>query len=397
MYDVSQLTPMLSEQWWAEMIWWSKFFICYPILSVNIAPVPMSKLKHHHSKLNVIELFPDKDPEAVSKFLDMAENKDHESDLIILRNVFSVSKGNILEKLRSADAWRKYADMSQMYEYALWHPNQQKQSMHTNMSVFFEDFESNKHRKTMQFDFTLLKTQKIVLDEYKRLWKDLDQRLYDRIIGTLQTSRAKSHSFLWYGSDNRTPLHAAPVADYFLQLANSKKWKFIHKHYIPYIYSRLPDMAPGILSTPVYWVDGYEGGIPYTELDLHPGDLMYFPTWHYHEVQNLDPNALGFAIGIRPPGTNVQMGETFKPLAWYGIGVIPRFLLFHAANFGTGSFKGKQPCNGPVTMAWNGTKFNRYNYHTVDGECKFSERHPDYQKNELSGVWKTSDYRPITS
>eukprot|EP00492_Amphilonche_elongata_P003339 TRINITY_DN3651_c0_g1_i1.p1 TRINITY_DN3651_c0_g1~~TRINITY_DN3651_c0_g1_i1.p1 ORF type:complete len:122 (+),score=1.21 TRINITY_DN3651_c0_g1_i1:48-368(+) len=82
-------------------------------------------------------------------------------------------------------------------------------------------------------------------------------------------------------------------------------------------------MPQGVVGSPDYFIDAFPAnkeGIPFTELYLNPGDLLYFTTWHVHEVHNVEDDKLGFAIGIRPFSyIGRYIHEQFAPLSLYNL------------------------------------------------------------------------------
>jgi len=388
MKDVAVLTPAFSEQWWAEMWWWTKFLIAYPILGWHLQPIPLTYLKHEHSPLEVIELFPDTDPDAYDKFSQMtAKVKYSEHKFVILRNFWGDIE-NTWKKLNSSEILREYTDQSQTYSYAEWYENKMRTWRTSNLSMLLDDFEGGYPIKAMQFDYEFLRKQEHLFEEYKKLWKGKHPEMEKSMGYILDQPRTKHHFFLNYGNKFTTPLHGEPLVNYMLQVANSKRWRAIHKRYTPYVGAMISS-APGILLTPYYFTDGYAKKMPFAEFTIHPGDLLYFPTWHYHEVVAVHDDLIGLSLGVRPQAQSHKLREPFKPLKWFEFAIIP-WAVASGALFKKekNTFPAKEACptgKTDVQVGLNGTHFVRYDYTKVNGECKFYERVPDYQARETMG------------
>lgn len=111
--------------------------------------------------------------------------------------------------------------------------------------------------------------------------------------------KALHHAFLYYGNRFSSAQHNAPVSDWFVQIANTKTWRFVTPSYTPYFRP----MQGGF--TGVTMISGFgflpnDTRIPYVDVQTRPGDLMFFPPTWWHEVHNVHPNAFGLAIGFRP-------------------------------------------------------------------------------------------------
>lgn len=392
MYDASVLTPTFSEQWVAEMGWWTKFLIGYKILGMRIEPLPLSVLNTVHSNLNVVNLYPEKDPDAVKKFLEMAGNKKHDNDIIILRNIWANATDNKMKLFNNVDTFRQYADLDKEYETMLFPLHGKGDLKQSTFGGLLDTIEKTDDKlQGLLFSYNFFETQDFIREEYRKLWASVSPDLEKRVL----SGRRRSHVFLYYGTKWITPLHAAPASDYFLQIANSKQWRFVHKKYIPYIGIR-NQPGSGVLGTPVYFTDNYPSPIPYTEITLQPGDFMYFSTWHFHEVTNLEDEKLGFAIGIRP--FEGLLTEPFGPMNLFNILNIPSHILniMQTNTFGAnqldatcGSRRGLD--HGQV---YNGTTLSRYDFKMKDGNCYLEERVPDYQTKEINGELGVHEWKP---
>jgi hypothetical protein len=103
-----------------------------------------------------------------------------------------------------------------------------------------------------------------------------------------------THSFMYYGTWFSAVLHQAAVPDMLLQIANTKLWRFVHPNYTPQL-SPIRTEVPCVLASRNVFIPE---GIPFQDVIVEPGDLMYFPEHWWHEVHNLD-QGFGLMIGFR--------------------------------------------------------------------------------------------------
>jgi len=394
LYDIHVINDTFTPQWWGEMWWWTKFAVLFS-LWIDIDPLHISYLQKHHSKLEVMDIWAHNDTEASEKFAHYANNREYDSTIVILRNIWEKHPENKLREMNSTENLRKYWDTDIVYQVAEFRKDQHYHNPKMTFGEILDTLPDTEEKlTTITFSYELLPTQKFFNEEYRKLLKlngvDFEKMYYQH----------GSHSFLYYGDKFRTRLHAASAAGYFLQVANSKIWRLIHKRYIPYVglFRNLPN---GIMKTPEYYTDEYPmGGIPYTEIILNPGDLMYFSYYHVHEVMNLHPDRLGLAIGIRP-GDIVRriLSEPVKALSVYTTACLPRILL-HA--LWTSSYDRKhigESCTGydgrsTGQAVYNGSTITRYDYHKENGKCVMKERRTDFQEKELLGEIRKEDWHP---
>jgi len=141
---------------------------------------------------------------------------------------------------------------------------------------------------------------------------------------------AIQHGFLYKGARFSTGMHQAPVGDWFIQIANSKVWRFVHPSYTPYIRPMAGSLRIGMISGYSYLPN--DTPIPYVDVETKAGSLMYFPPHWWHEVHNIHDDQFGLACGFRPK-------ETLFPLKWltmpwsapqgqimHKLGIIPGFV-----------------------------------------------------------------------
>jgi len=385
------MAPLFSKQWFAEMIWWSKFVF---LIGVDIPPLPLETLEHKHSHLEVVEFFPATDAQAFDKFTDMLGRRENDQKILILRNVWANYTESPFSQMNSIEYMKKHLNLDNSYNAFVYGKNPPAGSLKTLREVFdkIQNVDGDEIH-TISFETTMAAKEKFLWDAYQDLWRTVSPRLEKLII----KSMANTHNFLYYGNRARTPLHAATVADFFFQISNTKRWTFVDKRYMPYM--NVQKKFGDTILPPYYLAEDYPtDSIPYTNVHTHPGDLMYFGVWHPHQVDNVHPDQFGMAIGIRPKPFFGPGAINFSPLGFYSLISIPNIILH------TKLFKGAEkwilerkygkdrtiacasPHGGDWDFGFNGEKMTRFDYRIIDGECKFLERKGGYQTKELFGL-----------
>jgi len=133
--------------------------------------------------------------------------------------------------------------------------------------------------------------------------------------------RTFHHGFLYKGAGFSTGMHQAPIADWFIQISNTKVWRFVHPSYTPYIRPMAGYQRVGMTSGYPYIPN--DTPIPYVDVETKAGSLMYFPPNWWHEVHNIHDDQFGLACGFRPK-------ESVFPLKWLAMPwSAPRGLIMH--------------------------------------------------------------------
>lgn len=96
--------------------------------------------------------------------------------------------------------------------------------------------------------------------------------------------------FMYYGTQGYANIHNAVMDDTFIQIANTKRWVFVHPRYFPYMHMTYKNFGAA------QFLDFEE--IPKIWVDVGPGDLLYFPPSYIHTVLNLEEK-FGMGLGIR--------------------------------------------------------------------------------------------------
>lgn len=404
--DVAYKAPMFSDQWWAEMIWWTKWVCC---IGIDFPPIPIHMLKHRHSEIKVMELFPHNDSQAIEKFLKYSMTKEYDDYVIILRNVWSEYPDNELRKYNSVEYFKENCDLDSEYPENVVRPDGPQTRKMEKLGTILDNLNRTDALHALTFEFTLSQKEKHIHKAWGDLWNGIDKGLADRLI----KAPGLNHHFLFHGNRTHTQIHAAFIAGYFHMIANSKQWKFAHKAYTPYLGGwKKSSVTPAI---PFYrFADYPEPGIPHTIVNFYPGDLAYFGAWQYHEVVNNHHDRLGFGVGVRPTYFGSINGllaplalpasAYFSPLIWHTFTGIPFMVIQNTAekmNKSPQHAGSDGGCEGRFGYPWargfNGTQETRYDMKMVDGECLFVERELDYQKREVLGEWHPKEWHPRKS
>jgi hypothetical protein len=134
-----------------------------------------------------------------------------------------------------------------------------------------------------------------LLEAFPELLKDLD-------LGYLKSLRS-SRRGAWVqafigGKGTWTPFHAAITSGIFVNIAGRKRWQLVPSHYLPVLNPS--QAAAEIIYTDVHAWEPDLGAYPAfdcidrIEFVMNPGDILYFPPWMFHFVENLD-----HTIGLR--------------------------------------------------------------------------------------------------
>jgi hypothetical protein len=134
-----------------------------------------------------------------------------------------------------------------------------------------------------------------LLEAFPELLKDLDLAY----LKSLRSSRqgAWVQAFVG-GKGTRTPFHAAITSGIFVNIAGRKRWQLVPSYYLAVINPS--QNAAEIVHTNVdAWNPDLEAYPAFDCIDriefvMNPGDILYFPPWMWHYVENLD-----HTIGLR--------------------------------------------------------------------------------------------------
>lgn len=109
----------------------------------------------------------------------------------------------------------------------------------------------------------------------------------------------------------RSAIHAAWGGNFFVNLVGRKRWRFIAPEYSPYLNPVPARPFDYALSSFGGFAHSEEVGdddaiyfrLPWQEVVLEPGDVLYSAPWWWHEVENLTPITVATAVRhVQPPG-----------------------------------------------------------------------------------------------
>jgi len=378
-------TPF-TMQWLAEGYYWCVFPVWTGILAFDTPPIPIKYLKEAHTQIEVVEFDMATDADAARKFTEHARfenHKDHEHEIVILRNIWANST-NELRKLNNFDTLRAWADPDVIHRPDYYYPNGFREQKEVKFSQYVDDMEKADYPVTVSFDYQFLPAQDKIYDTYKELIEETDLKV------ALMDNFFITFIFLFKGNIFRSSMHANYAPGYFLPVANSKAWRWINKFYMPYLGMHKGNPENGGLRLGDKMVWNEDLGVPYTDIVINPGDLLYFGSWHPHQVVNLVPDKLGFAIGIRHVGKKDLFGEPFFPLSFYNYVHAPRMAGAHRKKkkaFLYDSKKEMELCknhltNKPYTWAFNGTTMIRWDFvRDESGECVLKQL-PEWEQRK---------------
>jgi len=128
--------------------------------------------------------------------------------------------------------------------------------------------------------------------------------MFPKLIG--QMPNANRLCFIGMGEKSKTIQHNAITDNWFLQASGRKRWVLVPPQYTPYMKAIFTNtIAMGSL-LPIY---KEEMGIPVVEIISEPGDLLFFPGFWWHEVNN--EGEFNFGCGVRP---RENIARLFKSL-----------------------------------------------------------------------------------
>ena len=123
-------------------------------------------------------------------------------------------------------------------------------------------------------------------DEYMNELKPYFQKVYKKPYHT-------SHMF--FGNKNSgSSWHYANNENVFIEIYGVKHWCFINIHEWIFMRAWASDFSYQRAYPP------YLEKIPHSCVSLYPGDILYMPSWTWHQVQNLGTLNLGIANRITP-------------------------------------------------------------------------------------------------
>jgi lysine-specific demethylase 8 len=134
-----------------------------------------------------------------------------------------------------------------------------------------------------------------LLEKFPELLDDFDHAFFKRMSGN---NWGLTYQLFMGGTGTFTPLHNAMTGFFFVNVCGVKRWELISNHYLAvmnpsadgfgYNHSRAQLDMSNLEEFP-----GFDC-IDRMQVVMHPGDILYLPSWMWHAVKNDSPT-----IGIR--------------------------------------------------------------------------------------------------
>src|SRR5262245_12094554 len=149
-----------------------------------------------------------------------------------------------------------------------------------------------------------------LLEKFPELRDDFDGKFFNGMMGW---NLGVIHHMFIGGPGSYTPLHNAITPFFFVNICGIKRWSFIPNQYL----ALLNPAADGFgynhsaADLDLSNVDQFPGFacIDRLEAVMHPGDVLFNPSWMWHCVQNESPT-IGLRYGLYHPKTMVSESYT---------------------------------------------------------------------------------------
>ncbi|KAK7254877.1 hypothetical protein SO694_00135069 [Aureococcus anophagefferens] len=116
-----------------------------------------------------------------------------------------------------------------------------------------------------------------------------------------------AQSFLYHGNQQQANLHNDPLSGFSIQLANSKLWRFVNPRHTPRVRPFRGD-NPGVFYSDLCFLEN--GTIPFLEVLVEPGDMIFFPEHWWHEVHPVERTGFGMTVAYRELGFSKLLGPS---------------------------------------------------------------------------------------
>merc|ERR1712054_263225 len=103
---------------------------------------------------------------------------------------------------------------------------------------------------------------------------------------TLKSNLTFVNSFVYAGNNWTTGLHSEPASGVLIQLANTKRWRFVEPRYDPYLHP-IRGIKKATQTQSEYDFIPDDVGFQYIDVDTRAGDLIVFPPFWWHTVLNM--------------------------------------------------------------------------------------------------------------
>lgn len=126
--------------------------------------------------------------------------------------------------------------------------------------------------------------------------KDIGLSVLDAIAEFDATAEYLAQNFVYFGNTQQANLHNDPLPGFSLQLANAKLWRFVNPAHTPLVSPFRGD-NPGVFYCDLGFLEN--STVPYVEVLVEPGDMIYFPEHWWHEVHPIEADGFGITVAFR--------------------------------------------------------------------------------------------------
>ena len=157
--------------------------------------------------------------------------------------------------------------------------------------------------------------------DHPRLLDDLElERLYALLGEAGLRKRFDAMNMFIGGPGTRSRMHCAFAGNFFVNVVGRKRWKLLPPHYDHLL---LPVPARPFIYSMTYFdpLDAnsarsdFARQLPFYDVVLEPGDVLYNGPWWWHQVENLERLNVGCAIRLGQWAADVRNNTTFTLLS----------------------------------------------------------------------------------
>eukprot|EP01084_Bolivina_argentea_P013097 24521_1 len=147
------------------------------------------------------------------------------------------------------------------------------------------------------FEIGLTKSNKMYpsySNENNILYSDLND--YENLTSLFQkvTNNKDHNTYVWLSFENfTTQFHYDVDPNIYCQMYGTKNWKIIHPKYWNQMYV-YPSLHPSHRQSQINfsashdkYMDFYDNNIDIIEFELHSGDILFLPSYYFHEVKTV--------------------------------------------------------------------------------------------------------------
>jgi hypothetical protein len=170
-------------------------------------------------------------------------------------------------------------------------------------------------------DFRYLAGVSQIFIDHPQIVQDLDLEKLHAILGPNGLKKRFDALNMFIGTrGTRSRIHCAFAGNFFVNVVGRKRWRLLPPHFKHFL---LPIASRPFIYAITYFdplANDAERGdfvkrLPFFEVVLEPGDLLYNGPWWWHQVENLEPLNIGCAVRIGQFRADVRNNTTFTFLS----------------------------------------------------------------------------------